>query len=288
MKALISVIIPTHNRKELVLEAIKSVLHQEPKNYEVIVVDDGSTDGTKDYLDSLNLPVTIIQANHKGISSTRNLGIKAAVGEYIAFLDSDDLWLSGILAEQLNYLESHPETPLVYVDQFIEADNKRLEKTRFNSEQTTPEQKTKFDKPGFITPQAPIHASAVMVRKSIFDEIGLFNEELKIHEDTDMWNRISEKYPLGYIEKPLSIFRWEIDPEHALKPESRQLFLMEGRKYMTIYEDRHKKNGLTKEDAIEIEKSYQKIDALTQLVALRETNQITEEEFHKRRTSIFT
>lgn len=288
MEAFISVVIPTYNRKKLTLEAIRSVLQQEPKNYEVIVVDDGSIDGTKEYLDSLGLPITVVQANHKGISGARNIGIKTAIGKYIAFLDSDDIWLPRILTEQLNYLESHPEIPLVYVDQFIEADNKRLEKTRFNSEQTTHEQKTKFDKPGFITPQASIHASAVMVRKSIFDEVGLFNEELKIHEDTDMWNRISEKYPLGYIEKPLSVFRWEIDPEHALKPESRQLFLSEGKKYMRLYEDRHKKNGTEENYASEIKESYKKIDALTQLVALWKAKQITEEEFQKRKANIFT
>ncbi|MDO8728335.1 MAG: glycosyltransferase [bacterium] len=257
----ISVIIPTYNRKNLVLEAIHSVLAQKPKNYEVIVVDDGSTDGTVKYLQSLKLPIKIIAKENGGVSSARNTGIKVAQGGYVAFLDSDDLWLPGILKSQLEFLEFHPEIPLVYTDQFIESEGKRYEKTRFNSETTTPEQKRKFDKPGFITLQAPIHISAVMIRKSIFKDIGCFNEDLKIHEDTDIWNRISEKYELGFIDTPLSVFRWEKDQEHLLKAEARELFFNEARKYMKLYEERHKQKGLTRQEKQEIDLSYKKIDS---------------------------
>ncbi|MDO8569912.1 MAG: glycosyltransferase [bacterium] len=284
----ISVVIPTYNRKNLVLEAIHSALAQAPKNYEVIVVDDGSTDGTVKYLQSLKLPIKIISQENKGVSSARNTGIKVTQGEYMAFLDSDDLWLSGILKSQLEFLEFHPEIPLVYTDQFIESEGKRYEKTRFNSEPTTPEQKRKFDKPGFITLQAPIHISAVMIRKSIFDEIGFFNEDLQIHEDTDMWNRISEKYELGFIDKSLSVFRWEKDQEHLLKADARELFFDEARKYMKLYEERRKQKGLTKQDIKEICLSYKRIDLWANLVSLLKRNQITEEEFHQKRKEIFS
>src|SRR3989344_2440298 len=130
----ISVIIPSYNRKSIVVEAIRSVFKQEPRNYEVIVVDDGSSDGTEDYLKSLDLPIKIIRKENGGVSSARNAGIKVAQGKYVAFLDSDDLWLPGILENQLAYLQSHPEIPLVYTDQYIEVDGKNLEKTRFNRE----------------------------------------------------------------------------------------------------------------------------------------------------------
>lgn len=283
----ISVVIPTYNRKDIVPDAIYSALAQEPKNYEVIVVDDGSTDGTVKYLQSLKLPIKIISKENGGVSGARNTGIKAAQGKYVAFLDSDDLWLPGILKSQLEFLESHSQIPLVYTDQYIESEGKRLEKTRFKLEPTTSEQKRKLDKPGFITPQAPIHISAVMIRKFILDEIGFFNEDLKIHEDTDMWNRISEKYELGFIDTPYSVFRWEKDQEHLLKAGARELFFEEARKYMKLYEERHEQNGLTKQDTKEIDLSYKRIDLWANLVSLLKRNQITEEEFHQKRKEIF-
>ena len=110
MNSLISVIIPVFNRKDIVLEAIQSVLQQMPKNYEVIVVDDGSTDNTANYIESLNLPVHVIRKENGGVASARNAGIRIAKGEYIAFLDSDDLWLPGILKAQLEYLQLHSST----------------------------------------------------------------------------------------------------------------------------------------------------------------------------------
>src|SRR3990172_4693438 len=155
----ISVIIPTYNRKKLVLEAIQSAIKQEPKNFETIVVDDGSVDRTADYLRSLRLPIKVISKSNGGISSARNEGIRNAKGKYIAFLDSDDLWLPGILAEQSNYLDSHPEISLVYVDQYNETKGKRKDKTLFESVEASAEQKKKYDKPNLIVPQAPIHTS---------------------------------------------------------------------------------------------------------------------------------
>jgi glycosyltransferase involved in cell wall biosynthesis len=137
----ISVIIPTYNRKSIVLQAIQSALMQEPKNYEVILVDDGSVDGTVDYLNNLHLPITIVQKKNGGVSSARNTGIRAAQGGYVAFLDSDDIWLPGILKSQSEFLDSHPKIPLVYTDQYIESEGKITEKTRFNLAPTTLEQK---------------------------------------------------------------------------------------------------------------------------------------------------
>lgn len=286
MELRISVVIPTYNRKILVLEAISSVLQQEPKNYEVIVVDDGSTDGTIGHLKILNLPIKVIRKEKGGTSSARNEGIKNSKGEFIAFLDSDDIWLPGILEAQLQYLEVHPSIPLVYTDQYIESFGKKLDITRFTAGNVTYEQKSKFDLPGFMK-SPPIHISSVMVRKSIFDEMGLFNENLKIHEDTEMWNRISEKYELGYIDKPLAIFRWEKDSQHVLKPEGRGLFISEGRKYMKIYEDRRKHRELLPNEKSAIKESYRRIDQLEEIVRLQENGKITEAEFNKRKDKIF-
>jgi glycosyltransferase involved in cell wall biosynthesis len=174
MEPIISVVIPTYNRKGLVLEAIHSALQQEPKNYEVIVVDDGSTDGTVEYLKSLNLPIKIISKKNGGVSSARNEGIKYAKGRYVAFLDSDDLWLPGILKAQFEYLKSHPNIPLVYVDQRLIIKGERIDVTRFTMKKLTHEEMSKFDLPGFAK-SPPFHISSIIMRKSVFDEIGYFN-----------------------------------------------------------------------------------------------------------------
>lgn len=242
MKPEISVVIPTYNRKKLVLEAINSILQQEPKNYEVIVVDDGSTDGTAEYLESLKLPIKVNRKENGGVSSARNLGIKSSRGDYVAFLDSDDLWLPGILETQLGFLRSHTNIPLVYVDEKIEIDGKIIEVTRFTMKKFTPEEMSHFDLPALGQSPA-IQTSAIMVRKSVFEEVGYFNEDLRVNEDIDMWNRISEKYELGYIDRPLAIFRWETDPEHLIKPTAVKKFISDGTKYMKLYKDRRKKQG---------------------------------------------
>ena len=285
MNPLISVVIPTYNRRDIIFESITTILEQEPQNYEVIVVDDGSTDKTSDYLASLKLPIRVIRKENGGVASARNEGIKNAKGAYIAFLDSDDLWLPGILKAQLAYLSSHPDIPLVYVDQILDIKGKRIEKTRFEIMQTTHEEKSNFDLPGFAQ-SPPIHTSAVMVRKSIFDEVGLFNESLKIHEDTDMWNRISDKYKLGYIDKPLAIFRWERDPNHLLMASQRRLFIEEGKKYMALYEQRKEGKELTEREKKAIADSYRRMSLLEALIDEFEKGNVTEEEFEKQRQKI--
>ncbi len=254
--SLITIVIPTYNRKNIVLDAIQSVLVQELKDYDVIVVDDGSTDGTKEYLESLHLPIRVISKENGGVSRARNTGIKAAEGTYIAFLDSDDLWLSGILKAQLEYLESHPETPLVYTDQYIEAEGKIMAQTRF--QRAGPDvERNSFKLSGFVQ-HTPIHISSVMVRRQLFDEVGYFNEDLKIHEDTEMWNRISQKYSFGWIDIPLATFRWEKDPEHLLKAGARQKFVDEGKKYLKLYEEL-KGKGITEEEKKGVEDSHAKM-----------------------------
>ena len=288
MTPAISAVIPTYNRKQFVLDAINSALQQDPKNYEIIVVDDGSTDGTFEYLLSLNLPIRVIRKQNGGVASARNEGIRNAKGKYITFLDSDDVWLPGILKAQLDFLASHPHIPLVYTDQYIELSGKRLEKTRFQAQPATHEEKSRFDLSSAVLKHTPIHASSVMVRRSVFDAVGLFNEELKIHEDTEMWNRISEKYELGYIEKPLSIFRWEKDSEHLLKPEYRRLFISEAKKFLRMYQERRKQKGLTFEEKRTLDESEKRIHELERLIDLRESGAITEEEFQKRRGEIYS
>ena len=104
-----SVIIPTYNRCEFVKNAIQSVLDQTYKDYEIIVIDDGSTDSTKDSLSSIIEQITYIYQDNRGVSSARNTGIKKSIGSYIAFLDSDDLWEPKKLELQYQFILANPD-----------------------------------------------------------------------------------------------------------------------------------------------------------------------------------
>jgi glycosyltransferase involved in cell wall biosynthesis len=253
----ISVIIPTYNRKQLVLEAINSVLQQEPYNYEVLVIDDGSTDGTSPYLASLGLNIRIIRSEvNTGSARARNLGIKAARGAYIAFLDSDDLWLPQKLHMQLAYFCSHPDVALVYTNEYYQVSGQILE-TRFDR---IPPQST-FLYPAFVD-TCPIQTSSVMVKASVFAELGYFNEELHVHDDSDMWNRISESYAFGFIEQPLVTYQWEIDQEHIMHDKYMRRFIEEARKYLRFYEERRRHRTLSYQEAKAISDSYAVINAL--------------------------
>ena len=251
----VSVIIPTYNRKNIVENAIRSVCAQSFSDYEIIVIDDGSTDGTNEYLESLNLPIKIVSKQNGGVSSARNIGIRNAKGKYIAFLDSDDSWLPDKLKTQVEYLESHIDIPLVYTDEYIEVNGSVLPKTRFQRANVGDDVKDNFLLPGFVQ-KTPIHTSAVMVRKKILDEVGYFNETLKIHEDSELWNRISVKYKFGYIDIPLAIFRYKDGADHLMKDFHSESSKEEGRKYLKLYEDIHK-NDMTNEIKKSIQDSYE-------------------------------
>ncbi|MEN9649386.1 MAG: hypothetical protein RL094_353 [Candidatus Parcubacteria bacterium] len=251
---LVSVLIPTYNRKHIIEQAIQSVLNQSFRDFEVIVVDDGSTDGTKEYIESLNLPITLISKENGGVASARNEGIKNARGTYIAFLDSDDAWLPDKLKAQVEYFQAHPDIPLVYTDEYIEVNGEVLPKTRFERADVGDEVKNNFLLSGFVQ-RTPIHTSAVMLKKSVLDEVGYFNETLKIHEDSELWNRISMKYKFGYIDTPLAIFRYKDGVDHLMKDFHSEPSKEEGRKYVKLYEEMHK-DAMTDEIKKSIEESY--------------------------------
>jgi glycosyltransferase involved in cell wall biosynthesis len=252
---LVSVIIPTYNRKDIVLDAIQSVINQTVKDFEIIVVDDGSSDGTKEYLTSLNLPIKIISKENGGVSSARNIGIKSSQGKYIAFLDSDDVWLPEKLKHQIAYVTTHPDIALVYTDEYIEVNGEVQSKTRFERANLGDDQKNNFLLPGFVQ-HTPIHTSSVMVKKSVLDEVGYFNETLKIHEDSELWNRISQKYTFGFIDIPLATFRYTEGSEHLMKDLEKQPAIEEGKKYLKLYEEMHK-GDMTEEIRGSLKKSYE-------------------------------
>lgn len=257
MKPLISVVTPTYNRKEVVAEAIESVLRQEPKNYEVIVVDDGSDDGTLANLAGKYPEIIGVKLNTNGGPATaRNEGIRRAKGKYIAFLDADDLWLPGKLLKQLAYFKANRKIHLVYTDEAI-SENGEIVERRF--EANPPKQRNLY--PAMVE-YVPIHLSSVMVEKRVFDQVGLFDEQLRIGEDSEWFNRVSEQFDLGFINEALVIYRFAHQRAKLPKSAGKVDFYEEGRKYLDIYEQRKRQKGITEREEMMLMAARRKLQEM--------------------------
>jgi len=207
----VSVIIPTYNRGWAIAEAVDSVLEQDFYDYELIVVDDGSTDNTSDILRSYGNAITAIYQSNKGVSAARNRGIEASSGELIAFLDSDDLWLPRKLSRQVAFFKAHPDAMI----------NQTEEQWIRNGVRVNPKNRHhKFS--GMIFERSLelclVSPSAVMVRRHLFEAVGLFDIHLPACEDYDMWLRVSFRYPVYLIDIPLIIKRGGHDDQLSRAP----------------------------------------------------------------------
>ncbi|MFC1562795.1 glycosyltransferase [candidate division KSB1 bacterium] len=196
----VSVIIPTYNRFSFLNESIESVLSQTFTNFELIIVDDGSTDETLKAQEIYGNSIKYIFQENKGVSCARNRGIAVSKGEYICFLDSDDLWKNGKLEIQIDFMDKNKYYYVCYTDEVWIRKGVRV----------NPRKKHKkyggmiYDK---CLPLCIISPSSVMLRREIFNKVGLFDENLPACEDYDMWLRITKDYPVFFIEKELIIKR---------------------------------------------------------------------------------
>lgn len=200
----VSVIIPTYNRGDLILDSLQSIFLQNYSDYEIIVVDDGSTDNTEDVLSYLikDNKIRYVKQDNHGESSARNHGILLSQGKYIAFLDSDDLFEPTKLKMQVQYLEDHPEIGLVHSG-YTKFDNYGHDLGYRDTSWFC----------GMIYPKLLLHwtvlmaVDTVMVPKKVFEAVGLFDETLRMGPDLDMWRRISRKYSFGFISESLARVR---------------------------------------------------------------------------------
>ncbi len=200
----ISVIIPTYNRASLVKRAIRSVLSQTYSPLEVIVIDDGSTDGTAELINQHFLQqdyrttIRYFRQENEGISAARNQGIRRSKGEWLAFLDSDDEWLPQKLEKQVVTISHNRDSKVCHTNEIWIRRGKRVN------------QKKKHAKSGGYIyqnclPLCAISPSSVLIYENVFDEIGLFDESLPVCEDYDLWLRICSKFPVLYLDEPLII-----------------------------------------------------------------------------------
>jgi len=203
---LITVIIPTFNRASFLEEAIQSVLGQDyflgrrlGEDWEFLIVDDGSDDRTREIVGRIG-GLRYVYKDHQGVSAARNLGLRLARGTFIAFLDSDDLWKKEKIRLQMEFLEAHPQAQVCCAEEIWIRNGLRHNPMKKHQKQSG----WIFDK---VLPLCLLSLSSALFRRSIFDEIGDFDEDLPACEDYDLGLRLAHRYPIYFLQEQLIIKR---------------------------------------------------------------------------------
>ncbi len=202
----VSVIIPTYNNGRYLAGALQSVFTQTYTDYEVVVVDDGSTDDTKEVVEPFEKQVRYLYQANSGIASARNLGISWASGEFIAYLDADDIWYPNKLEKQVGFLDAHPEFGLVHSDVSIIDEHGRMLHFSFNREtkRSVPRGRCLWE----LLDDCHIQILTVVERREWLDRVGGFDETLRTCEDYFHWIMASKSgASFGYIDEPLAKYR---------------------------------------------------------------------------------
>lgn len=184
----------------MLVEAIHSVLTQSARDFELIIVDDGSTDDTRARCEGFGAALRYFQQERRGVSAARNHGLKQAQGKFVAFLDSDDLWQKHKLRVQMDWMAAHPHIPLCYTNEIWIRRGRRVNQKKIHQKAG-----------GWIyplcLPRCIISPSSALMRRELFEHLGAFDETLPICEDYDLWLRIAARYEVGFIDAPLIIKR---------------------------------------------------------------------------------
>lgn len=219
----ISVIIPTYNRRDLITEAIDSALAQTFTDYEVIVVDDGSTDDTLQQLRRYGDRIRYQFQDNRGVAAARNAGIRMARGEFVCFLDSDDLWKPEKLAVQIRFAEAHPEYGLIASEQqYFDADGKEMNHSKAAMYRI---------RNGMVVEHLLfgnwIPTSTVMLRRECLEAVGGFDEDVgQFGEDWLLWMKVAARYPIYFIPEPLAVYRFHSGQLTVYKREEQFRSLM--------------------------------------------------------------
>lgn len=281
--AKVSVIIPTYNRARFLKEAIDSVLAQTYQDYELIIVDDGSQDETAQIVKPYQDKLKYIFVPHQGVSKARNIGIQEAKGEFIAFLDSDDLWLPKKIETQVAFFTFHPDALICQTEEIWIRNGIRVNPKKYHLKPS-----------GMMFAQSLrrclISPSAVMMCKTLFDDIGLFDESMPACEDYDLWLRVTVKYPVYLLPQALvikrgghpdqlsrivpSLDKWRIKAiiklleSKTLNPEQYRLAIEELNRKCQIYAQGCLKRGKEKEGCyyLNLPKHYMKFSKAHMLV----------------------
>jgi len=209
----ISAVIPTYNNAAFIKDAVLSIQHQTPPVTEIIIVDDGSTDNTQQIIQQLEGNIHYIRQQNRGPSAARNAGIKAAKGEWIAFLDADDQWTKDKLEKQIRALQNSPELKLIAGDMSeIDVDNQVLDASVLNKHHFLEKFSALNGKP---VPHAFIEllrknfipTGTVLIKKDILLEAGLFNDNIRYGEDLELWAKVASRHPITCLPDVLMLRR---------------------------------------------------------------------------------
>lgn len=235
----VSVVIPTYNRAYILREALESVLAQRYSNFEIVVVDDGSTDQTFELMKSVQHEKIhyIRNERNQGCSAAYNAGMRAAQGELIGFLDSDDLWKPDYLERQIDFFVRHPGVDVVFSDTEVVGGEEPIASlsegmTRFQVLLARHNKAKEYEFSGreiylCLLEEVPIKPSAAVVRRPLFDRVGMFDEAWPSGTDWDLFLRLSRVSRFGYIDQVLATQRRTPDATHQVFREKDKLFLLE-------------------------------------------------------------
>ena len=203
---LVSVVIPTFNRASFVRQAIESVLQQRFQDYELIVVDDGSTDGTRAVVESLGPRVRYVYQSNRGAAAARNFGVRHARAPWIAFQDSDDLCAPDHLESLYGYVRDHPDCGMVF------GNGAYLDGPQHNRNTIIPAKKSRRLEAAGVTLQdlfakSIVRLQASIILKSAYDAVGGMDESLRICHDLDLFFRLSMRVPIKYLDRTVFFYR---------------------------------------------------------------------------------
>ena len=192
----VSIIVPTYNRADRLEGTLRSIVSQTYQDFELIVVDDGSTDNTSKVIESFPTAQYLPLEKNSGVSKARNIGLACAKGKFICFLDSDDLWDVNKLKIQVDWMENNTNSQACYTDEIWIRNGVRVNQMNRHRKYTG-------DIFRHCLGLCIVSPSSVMIRAKLFSEIGNFDESLPACEDYDLWLRICSRYPVLYVNEKL-------------------------------------------------------------------------------------
>jgi len=214
----ISVVIPLYNKESHIARAISSVLNQTFGNFELIVVDDGSTDGGAEVVEAIHDPrIRLIRQTNAGVSAARNRGIAEASADLIAFLDADDEWLPGFLETIMRLQTRFPDCGAYGAARDVVEKGGRGWTPVCRGIPAPPWEGVIPNYFRFAD-EYPVHSSGVAIPRRVFDTVGLFLEEVRFFEDTEMWARIALRYPIAFSSQPLAVYHKDAENRMCDRP----------------------------------------------------------------------
>ncbi len=215
----ISVIVPLYNKEAYIAKTLDSVLNQTYQNYEILIINDGSTDKSTDIINTYtDTRIHLVNQENKGVAAARNLGIEIAKSELIAFLDADDEWLPEYLETIIKLRKDYPNAGIYATAYYINNTQTQIKQVILCSD-------VPKDFEGLLpsyyhaiaTGPHPIETSGIVIPHKILNEVGVFNETLRISEDLDLWARIGYHYPIAYSSKPCSVYNMGTANNHKVQ-----------------------------------------------------------------------